>query len=143
MFCLILVSDERGLSICFSRIKSLDDASKLYPFIPVPPHVRLYPLFMGGRENLPENNWEDGKRGSENSQPPVSKQPPAHLHHRFMVHDRDDCFSFGGFYMHLHGQRSYSVMLWKMLGCTADFLVVCIVQTILICHKLKQRTINI
>lgn len=31
----------------------------------------------------------------------------------------------------------HSVMLWKMLGYTAGFLVVCIALTIFICRKLK------
>ncbi|MCS2314154.1 hypothetical protein NXW44_07925 [Phocaeicola vulgatus] len=33
----------------------------------------------------------------------------------------------------------HSVMLWKMLGYTAGFLVVCIALTIFTCHKLKRR----
>ena len=32
----------------------------------------------------------------------------------------------------------HSVMLWKMLGGTAGFLVVCIALTVFTCHKLKQ-----
>lgn len=32
----------------------------------------------------------------------------------------------------------HSAMLWKMLGCMAGFLVLCIGLTIFICHKLRQ-----
>ena len=32
----------------------------------------------------------------------------------------------------------HSVMLWKMLGYTAGFLVVCLALTVLVCHKLKR-----
>lgn len=32
----------------------------------------------------------------------------------------------------------HNALLWEMLGCTAAFLVVCVVLTIFICRKLKQ-----
>lgn len=32
----------------------------------------------------------------------------------------------------------HSVMLWKVLGYTAGFLVLCIGLTVFVCHKLKQ-----
>lgn len=32
----------------------------------------------------------------------------------------------------------HSLMLWKILGCSAALLVICIALTIFICHKLKR-----
>ncbi len=32
----------------------------------------------------------------------------------------------------------HDAMLWKILGCTAGFLIACITLTVLVCHKLKQ-----
>lgn len=32
----------------------------------------------------------------------------------------------------------HSLMLWKVLGYTAGFLVVCLALTVLVCHKLKR-----
>ena len=31
----------------------------------------------------------------------------------------------------------HNTLLWEILGCTIAFLVVCVVLTIFICHKLK------
>lgn len=51
----------------------------------------------------------------------VDERPRGDFFHRLLVHDRNDCFSFGGFHLHLHDQRQvhtqpYAVESTRLYG---------------------------